>query len=82
MEINLCMGSSCFARGNQKNLMVIKQLLNEYNLNNTVKVTGTLCEGACGSGPCIRVDDRKFNEVKPEQIRDILIAIFKEKNII
>lgn len=82
MEVKLCMGSSCFARGNQRNLTVIKEIIAEYSLSDKVTITGTLCEGACGSGPCLRADGRKFSEVRPEQIRDILVALFKEKNII
>jgi NADH:ubiquinone oxidoreductase subunit E len=78
MEINICLGSSCFARGNQKNLEIIKNLIAENNLTDKVKLSGTLCEGSCGSGPCMTIDSQKFENVNPPQIKDILTRLFNK----
>ena len=43
-EIKVCMGSACFAKGNQENLEFIKQYIEENNLDSVITITGSLCE--------------------------------------
>lgn len=71
--ITVCMGSSCFSRGNSLNAEVIQRFLKEKNLEDKVQVRGCLCEGECKSGPHIRIDDKLFTEVTPEGLEDLLV---------
>ena len=43
-EIKVCMGSACFAKGNQENLELIKEYIEENNFETTVSICGALCE--------------------------------------
>lgn len=70
--IVMCMGSSCFSRGNQENLQVVKDFLSENGLEEKVLLKGSRCEGECLKGPNITVDGRLFNGVKRENILSIL----------
>lgn len=67
------MGSSCFSRGNSTNAEVIQNFLSEKNLTDKVVVKGCLCEGACKSGPNIRIDGKLFTNVSPEGLEDLLM---------
>jgi len=70
--IVICMGSSCFSRGNQENLQEIKTFLKDNDLEDQVLLKGSRCEGECLKGPNITVDGRLFNGVKRENILSIL----------
>ena len=39
-NIKVCMGSSCFARGNLENLNFLENYIKENNLQNSVKLLG------------------------------------------
>lgn len=73
-EIKVCMGSACFAKGNQENLEFIKDYINENNLASDISIIGSLCENKCEQGPRIIIDGSEYNQVTKEK----LIKIFDE----
>lgn len=71
-EIKVCMGSACFAKGNQENLGFIKQYIEDNNLESTVTITGSLCENKCEIGPRIIVNDKEYTQVTKQKLEEIL----------
>ena len=72
IDIKVCMGSACFAKGNQENLEFIKQYVEEHNLEAEVTITGALCENCCSDGPRIIVNDKAYMNVTEEKIKEVL----------
>ncbi len=70
--IVMCMGSSCFSRGNQENLQVVRDFLSENGLEEEVLLKGSRCEGECLRGPNITIDGKLFNGVGPDNLLEIL----------
>ena len=71
-EIKICMGSACFAKGNQENLDFIKNYIEENNLDSEISIIGALCENKCDKGPRIVVNGVEYENVTQEKIADIL----------
>ena len=71
-EIRICMGSACFAKGNQDNLEFIKEYIKENELDSKIVITGALCENKCEKGPRIMIDDKEYTNVTKEQLAEIL----------
>ncbi len=69
-KISICMGSSCFARGNQRNLEVIEQYQQAHQLE--IELRGCRCEGECCSGPNIRIDGKLFSGIDEGTLIDLL----------
>ena len=72
IEIKVCMGSACFAKGNQENLEAIKQYIEENNLESEIIITGGLCENKCDKGPRITVNGKEYINVTVDMISEIL----------
>ena len=72
VEIVICLGSSCFARGNSENLTVIEEFLAGHGLKASVRLSGKLCQDECKRGPNLIVAGVTHHEVAPEQLRHIL----------
>ncbi len=72
LNITVCMGSSCFARGNAQNLELIENYINENNLEAEIDLCGAHCEGRCAKGPNIYVNGTEYNNVNEEKILEIL----------
>ncbi len=72
IKIVICMGSSCFARGNEKNLKVIEQFLKDNNLKDEVELAGSCCEGNCAEGPNIIIDGKTYPRMEKGALIDIL----------
>lgn len=70
--ITICMGSSCFSRGNNINAESIERFLREHNLDSRVEVRGCLCSGRCKDGPNIRINDELLQGIEPGMIFDLL----------
>jgi NADH:ubiquinone oxidoreductase subunit E len=71
-EIVICMGSSCFSRGNNANLQVVREYIAEKGLDCDVKISGSRCEGKCMNGPNIIINGTLFQDVDAGSIIDIL----------
>jgi NADH:ubiquinone oxidoreductase subunit E len=79
-RITICMGSSCFARGNENNLKIIQDYLARHGLTDNVDVelNGTLCLGKCGTGPNVIINNQIYNKVNEGVMLDILKDLFPE----
>lgn len=74
MEIRICMGSSCYSRGNGLNAELVQGLIRDGILEAaTTELSGTLCEGLCVEGPIVILDGVVHKGVTPPMLRDILI---------
>ncbi|APG25424.1 MULTISPECIES: (2Fe-2S) ferredoxin domain-containing protein [Syntrophotalea] len=71
-RIKICMGSSCYSRGNQENLERIERYLNYRQVNCAIDLRGSRCEGRCFEGPNIEINGRLFGGVKAETIEQLL----------
>jgi NADH:ubiquinone oxidoreductase subunit E len=77
-KITICMGSSCFARGNEKNLAFCEEFLAARGLTDEVDVElgASLCTGNCAHGPVVVVNDKVCTDVDTGVMRDILEKLF------
>ncbi len=71
-NIDICMGSSCFSRGNNQNIEVIQDFLQSRNLPPRVELTGHLCQGHCKEGPNLIINEKMYHEVDPIVIIGLL----------
>jgi len=80
-ELNICMGSSCFARGNKENLVIIEEYLKEHNLTDEIDIElgCSLCQNLCNSGPNLSVNGKIYNNVDKGVTLDILRKLFERE---
>jgi NADH:ubiquinone oxidoreductase subunit E len=77
VEIVICLGSSCFARGNSQNLAVIEEFIANHNLKASVRISGKLCQDACKQGPNLTMAGETYHDVTSETLRQILQGLAK-----
>ncbi len=70
--LTICLGSSCFARGNDENLPRIQAHLREHGLEERVALRGSRCEGRCQHGPNLRVGEVFLEDVRPTALLEML----------
>jgi NADH:ubiquinone oxidoreductase subunit E len=73
ITIELCMGSSCFARGNSQALSNLEAYIEEHHLEQRVELVGHLCLADCSRGPNIKIDSLQYAGVRPECVVDLLV---------
>jgi NADH:ubiquinone oxidoreductase subunit E len=71
-KLILCLGSSCYSRGNQYVLEIVKQYIKDHNLKDKVDFRGQLCTGNCSNGPVMKINDVKYENVDTNTIQKIL----------
>ena len=77
INITVCMGSSCFARGNQENLAFIEAFIKEHNMDAEIDLAGTRCENKCAKGPNVIINGVEYNGVNEETLEEILMKLNK-----
>lgn len=68
--VELCLGSSCFARGNSLNLQALEAYLQEESLADRVELVGHLCLGNCAKGPNLRIGGQPYSSLDSNQVID------------
>ena len=72
LNITVCLGSSCFARGNEERLNFIEKYVEENNLDAKIDITGSRCEGKCAQGPNITINGKLYSNITDEKLKEIL----------
>ncbi len=72
VELAICMGSSCFSRGNKRNIRQIREYIDVHGLCGKVVMKGHLCEGLCKDGPNVTLDGQVFNALDSDFLEFIL----------
>ena len=70
--ITVCMGSSCFGKGNQVNAEFISRFIEEHQLQDRITVNGCLCTNACAQGPNIIINDKRISSVSEQTLAGII----------
>lgn len=71
--ITVCMGSSCFGKGNSASAEFITRFIEEHNLQDRVEVSGCLCCNSCARGPNIKINDTLISGVSEQTLADIIV---------
>jgi len=71
-EIYICLGSSCFSRGNKEVVMFVKEYLKKHHLEDKVVFRGARCMGHCSNGPNMIFNGVVSEEVTIQKIEGIL----------
>lgn len=79
-EMIICLGSSCFSRGNNKNLRIIQDYLKRNNLEHSIAFRGNLCSELCNLGPVLEINGKKYEHVDESNIISILDSEFGGKS--
>jgi len=75
-EIVICLGSSCFSRGNKQTVQLIKEYLKTHQLEDKVFFHGNHCYCNCENGPILKVDGKEYQNVSPENVIYLLENLF------
>lgn len=79
-RIKICMGSSCFQRGNKSNLDFIETYLQEHKCTADVELVGSRCEDECRNGPNLVINGRAYHGVTREILADLMEQLVGKKS--
>ena len=71
MNISICVGSSCHLRGSYKIIELMKERLEQHDLNAKVNLGAAFCLGKCTDGVTIRFDDEIVSGVSTDNFEQI-----------
>lgn len=76
-EVVICLGSSCFARGNKQLVKIVNDYLRDRNLLNEVRFHGERCFGQCAVGPSLKLDGKIKERLDEETVIAVLDEFFE-----
>jgi NADH:ubiquinone oxidoreductase subunit E len=72
IEMQICLGSSCFSRGNRDVVAYIREYLRKNHLEDKIIFRGARCMDLCSKGPNLRINEKIIEEVTLSKIENIL----------
>lgn len=81
VKMVICIGSSCFARGNAENVKIVEDFISQRGLSDEIDIelSGGLCTNNCPDGPVVIVNEKIFKHVNGGVMADILEQYFPAK---
>ncbi len=76
IEVMICLGSSCFARGNKTTLQAITKFIDEHDLKDKINFHGGHCFGYCADGPNLKINGKLYTGIDEYNVIDILTNEF------
>jgi len=71
-EIQICLGSSCFSRGNREVVQLIRDYLKKNHLDDKVMLRGARCMDRCSDGPFLIINGKTFVQIGVQDIEKLL----------
>lgn len=71
-EIQICLGSSCFSRGNREVVQVIREYLKKNHLDDKVMLRGARCMDRCSEGPFLIINGKTFVQIGVQDVEKLL----------
>lgn len=78
VEIVVCLGSSCYARGNAENLVLLKKYAENNAGRISLRLTGSLCQEHCKQGPNLMIAGELQQGVHAARLRELLQQLSKQ----
>ena len=77
VEVIVCLGSSCFARGNSENLDLLKSYERSHEHRASIHLTGCLCQDQCRQSPNLKIGGRSHHGVTADGLHELLDSLDK-----
>ena len=71
-EIKICMGSSCYTRGNDENIETLENYINEHKEDSKIELIGLRCTNKCEKGPIIIINGKEYCNISYLELKKIL----------
>ncbi|HRW21765.1 MAG TPA: NAD(P)H-dependent oxidoreductase subunit E [Bacteroidales bacterium] len=76
VEITICLGSSCFSRGNRDLVSFVQDYIAEHKLHDSVNFKGGHCFGACNKGPVVIINGQQYYSLTRQKLGELLNDCF------
>ncbi len=73
LSIVVCVGSSCYVRGSEKLAETFDRLIHQHGLDTQVELTGAFCMEQCSMGVSVRVGERVFHGLNPQDAEQFFL---------
>jgi len=80
VEMQICLGSSCFSRGNREVVAFIREYLKKNHLDDRIIFKGARCMDLCSKGPNLKINERIIEGVTISRIEGILEKEYADIN--
>jgi NADH:ubiquinone oxidoreductase subunit E len=72
VKIMICLGSSCFARGNQELIPIVRRYISRKQIEDKVDFKGDHCFNHCSDGPNMMIGDKLYQHITTKNIETML----------
>lgn len=72
IEIEVCVGSSCFLRGAEAVIRILQETVERHRLQARVVLRGSFCMEHCTQGVTLRIEDRLYQGIFPKDVPALL----------
>lgn len=70
--VRVCLGSSCYVRGNDKMLAFLEDYVQKNNKKVQIELVGCRCSNLCQDGPNLFINDKRYSRLTPKELVSIL----------
>jgi NADH:ubiquinone oxidoreductase subunit E len=76
-DLQICLGSSCFSRGNRKIVKIVEEYIKVNDLAGKVYFHGSHCFSKCENGPTLLADGIYYHHLTEDSVTEVLDKVFR-----
>lgn len=80
ISLTICLGSSCFTRGNRFLVHEIQKFISDNNLEKDIDFKGARCFGNCKDGPFCKINDTLYQINNIDDLKQIILSYYSSRN--
>jgi NADH:ubiquinone oxidoreductase subunit E len=69
MNIEICIGSSCYVKGSDKLVTIVREILADRHLESKIELKGSFCMSACTQGIGVRINHKMIRILDIDQAK-------------
>lgn len=74
VTISICIGSACHLKGAHGVLNAFAALLEKHQIQSSIDIEGSFCQGRCTEGVVIKINDEIITSVSKDKVHDIFVT--------
>lgn len=78
MEIEVCMGSSCYSRGSNEIIATLEKVIEDNTFKHVnIDIKGCLCRNKCMNGPIAIINGKEYKTLSAVLVTEMISALNK-----
>ncbi len=77
--VEICVGSSCYVKGSNQVVQIVKEMINKNNWQDLVEIKGAFCMQMCTDGLGVKINGKPIDKLGLHNAEEVIKEIISKE---